>query len=247
LQGAFIAELIAGILYLALAVPLILRGRRTQSIPERFLGLFCLILGVSYVLYEIPPAMDVGPLAEPLTFAGRVLFDAAVILVAVFNRRVFQVIGGTALVWATVLLVLSGLALSALHGDWGGYAPLRNAGFWLEWSGQLVPFAWLGVEAGVQWARERRRTRLGLTDLMGVHRLLLWSLFALLQLCANFALVFMYVEFEVVARFSVAMDLLVGALEFASIIALVLAFFPPAPYCQWLARSARQATQAGSV
>jgi hypothetical protein len=242
LQGAYIAELIAGILYLGLAVPLLLRARRARAMPERFLGLFCLILGVSYVLYEIPPAFDVGPLAEPLTFVGRVLFDASVIVVALFNRRFFHGIGGTALVWATALLVVSGLALSAWHGDWGGYAPLRNAGFWLEWSGQLVPFAWLGVEAGVQWAAARQRIRLGLTDLMGVHRLLLWSFFALLQLCANFALVFMYVEFEVVARFSVAMDLLVGALEFASIVTLVLAFFPPASYCQWLARSARQAT-----
>ena len=66
--------------------------------------------------------------------------------------------------------------------------------------------------------------------------------FALIQLCANFALLFMYVEFEVVARFSVAMDLLVGTLELASIIALLMAFFPPASYCQWLARSARQTT-----
>lgn len=240
MQGAYIAELIAGILYLVFAAPLIARARRSRGVPERFLGPFCLILGVSYVLYEIPAGIETGSLAVPLTFAGRLLFDASVIVVALFNRRFFHGIGGTALVWATVLLVLSGLVLSVLHGDWDGYAPLGSAGFWLEWSGQLVPFAWLGVEAGVQWTGARRRVSLGLIDPMVAQRFLLWSLFALIQLCANFALVFMYVEFQLMSRFSTAMDLLIGVLEFVSIATLALAFFPPARYSQWLARSARQ-------
>jgi hypothetical protein len=242
LEGGFIAELISGVLYLVIGVPLVLRARRTQGVPECFLGPFCLLIGVSYVLYEIPFAFDMGPLALPLTFAGRLLFDAAVVVVALFNRRFFR--GGEAapLLGATVLLLLSGLVLSALSGDWNGYAPLRNAGFWLEWIGQLVPFAWLGVEAGVQWTRARRRVPLGLTDPMSAHHFLLWSLFALSQLCSSFAFAFMYIEFEVLSRFSLAMDLLVGVIEFASIATLALAFFPPARYCRWLARSAQKAT-----
>jgi len=242
LEGGFIAELIAGVLYLVIGVLLVLRARRTQSVPERFLGPFCLLLGVSYLLYEIPFALDVGSLAVPLTFAGRLVFNVAVFVIALFNRRFFHGIEGTALVWATALLVLSGLALSALSGDWDGYAPLRNAGFWLEWSGQLIPFAWLGVEAGVQWTRARRRVPLGLVDTMSAHRFLLWSLFALFQLCSNFALVPMYVEFEVLARFSPGLDALIGAFEVASIAAIGLACFAPSGYCRWLARSAREAT-----
>jgi hypothetical protein len=38
------------------------------------------------------------------------------------------------------------------------------------------------------------------------------------------------------------LDALLGALEVASIATIGLAFFPPAGYCQWLARSARKAT-----
>jgi len=242
LEGGFIAELIAGVLFLVIGVPLVLRARRTQSVPERFMGPFCLLLGVSYLLYEIPFVLDTGSLTQPLTFGGRLLFDAAVVVIALFNRRFFHGIGGMALVWATALLVLSGLVLSALSGDWYGYAPLRNAGFWLEWSGQLIPFAWLGAEAGVQWTRARRRAPLDLVDPMSVHRFLLWSLFALFQLCGNFALVIMYVEFELLTSFSPAMDLLIGALEVASIATIALAYFAPFSYCRWLARSAREAT-----
>jgi hypothetical protein len=181
-EGAFIGELIAGVLYLVVGVPLVLRGRRTRGVPERFLGSVCLLIGVSYVLYETPFALDVGSLALPLTFAGRLVFDAAMVVVALFNRRFFHGIGAALLVGATALLLLSGLVLSALSGDWDGYAPLGNAGFWLEWSGQVVPFVWLSVEAGVQWTRARRRAPLGLVDPMSAHRFLLWSLFALLQL-----------------------------------------------------------------
>jgi hypothetical protein len=242
LQGGYIAELIAGALYLVIGVPLVRRARRTQGVPERFLGPYCLLLGVSYMLYEIPFAFEMESVAAPLTFVGRLVFDAAVFVIALFNRRFFHGLGGTALVWATALLILSGLALSALSGDWDGYAPLRNAGFWLEWSGQLIPFAWLGVEAGVQWTRARRRVPLGLADLMGAHRFLLWSLFALFQMCSNFVLVPMYVEFEVMARFSPALDALIGAFEVASIASIGLACFAPSSYCRWLARSAREAT-----
>lgn len=237
-----IAELIAGIVYLLIAVPLMLRARRTQGVPERFLGHFCLLVGISYLLYEMPLALDLGAATLPLTFAGRVVFDAAVIVMALFTRRFFHGVGSAALVWATALLVLSGLALSLLSGDWDGYAPLRNAGFWLEWSGHLIPPAWLGAEAVVQWTLTKRRVALGLVGPMSAHRFLLWSLFALFQMCANFALVAMYVQFEVLARFSTAMDLLVGALELASIATLALAFFPPARYGRWLARSAPEAT-----
>ena len=242
MEGGFIAELIAGVLYLVIGVPLILRARHTQNVSEHFLGPFCLLLGVSYLLYEIPFALDMGSAAAPLTFAGRLVFDAAVFVIALFNRRFFHGVGGTTLVWVTALLILSGLALSVLSGDWDGYAPLRNAGFWLEWSGQLIPFAWLSVEAGVQWTRARRRVPLGLVDPMSAHRFLLWSLFALFQLCSNFALVPMYVEFEVLARFSPAMDLLIGILEVASIATIGLACFTPAGYCRWLARPVRRAT-----
>ena len=242
MEGGFIAELSAGVLYLVIGVPLVLRARRTQSVPERFLGPYCLLLGVSYLLYEFPFVLDTGSLAVPLTFTGRLMVDAAVVVLALFNRRFFHAIGGAALVWATVLLVLSGLTLSALSGDWDGYAPLGNAGFWLEWSGQLIPFAWLGAEAGVQWARARQRVPFGLADPMSAHRFLLWSLFALFQLCGNFVLVVMYVEFEVLLRFSPALDALLGAFEAVSVATLALAFFPPARYCRWLARSAREAT-----
>ena len=94
----------------------------------------------------------------------------------------------------------------------------------------------------MQWTRARRRVPLGLVDPMSAHRFLLWSLFALFQLCSNFALVVMYVEFEVLTRFSPGLDALIGAFEVASIVAIGLACFAPSGYCRWLARSAREAT-----
>ena len=51
MEAAFILELLAGIFFVAAAVPLFRLAGRTQQVPERILGITFLLMGVSYLLF----------------------------------------------------------------------------------------------------------------------------------------------------------------------------------------------------
>jgi hypothetical protein len=247
MEAAFILELLAGIFFVIAAVPLLRLARRTQQVPERLLGVAFLLMGVSYLFYEIPFALENEALLVPFSLVGRLLWNASVVTIAAFTRVVFhrdQRWAG-ALVWGIVILLLTGLAISAHHGDLEGMAPIGNPGFWLEWVGQVIPFVWIAADALTEYTTARRRARIGLSDPLVSNRYLLFAGFGLVQLATVVLLIPMYVGYETDnSGFTDSMDQLLGSLEMLTIAIVWIAFFPPRFYRGWIERrAARSAAQ----
>jgi hypothetical protein len=244
---AYIGELIAGIFYLVVGARLARLGARTGETPERLLAGMFFVSGLSYLVYEIPLIIDTESLWTPLNFAGRLLYVPAPVLLAAFTRRVFRPDGSWAawLVYGTAALMVGGVAGSAIVGEWEGFS-ISNGWFWLEWSGYTVPFAWAGAEAFIQHRHARRRWRLGLTEPMVCNRLMLWSLFGLIQACASLVILQQYASYAAQNQFALTWDLLVGALEMLSLGTIWLVFFPPVWYRGWIGRAAAPAVAAES-
>ena len=157
-NAAFILELLAGIFFAIAAVPLLLLAARNQQVPERILGITFLLMGVSYLFYETPYALENEALLVPFSLVGRLLWNASVVTTAAFTRVVFhrdQRWAGL-LVRGVVVLLFAGLAISAHQGDLEGMAPIGNPGFWLEWVGQVIPFAWVAADALAQYSSARQ-------------------------------------------------------------------------------------------
>jgi hypothetical protein len=238
---AFLLELLAGVFFVIAAVPLLRLARRTQQAPERILGFTFLLMGVSYLFYEAPYALENEALVVPFSIVGRVLWNASVVATALFTRVVFhrdQPWAGY-LVWCVVVLLIGGFAISAHHGDLEGMAPLGNPGFWLEWGGQLIPFAWVAIVSISYYGSARRRARIGLSDPLVANRYLLFAGFGMAQLATIVLLVPMYIAWEAGAgSFSDSTDQLMGSLEMLTIAIVWLAFFPPRIYRSWIERAA---------
>jgi hypothetical protein len=246
--NAWIGELIAAIFYLWVGIRLARLASRTREPPERLLSGMFFFSGVSYLLYTIPLAIPIEALWLPFNFAGRVAYIPAPIFVAVFTREVFRSESrwSALIVYATAILLVVGVAASAMMGDWEGFS-LDNPFFWFEWLGYTLPFAWAGLEALVQYYRALRRQRLGLCDRMVCNRLLLWGYFGIAQLVISFVLLRMYADFEANNAFSGFFDGLTGALEILAIALVWLVFFPPRFYRKRIAGSDGGAASAEEV
>ena len=239
-EGGHTFEQIALVIQLVVGARLLHLAKRTGGVQERLLGIAIGLIGLSYLLYQIPYELELEAHWPYYYFAGRVAYDLAVFVVAIFTRRVFESERRWAarMVWISALLMASGLAISAWSGNWGGTAPLSDLGFWLEWVGEIIPFAWLSAEALVQCGKLKQSERLGLSPLGVSHRFLLLGLFGLAELSGSFAQVPMYVEIETQGRISMVLDLLLSLTEALGALALWLAFSPPAFYRRRVERSA---------
>jgi hypothetical protein len=238
-DGAYIVSLVAGVLYLPAAVFLLRLAARTGRLPERLLGLCFACMGVSYLLYQAPEALDLAAISVPFTVAGRLVYGAGCIAIAAFTRTVFR--GGErwagVAVWLCCALLVAGIAIGCATGDPLGVS-FANPGFWLEWVAEMLPVAWLTAETFLQYGGARRRLRLGLCEPHVCNRFLLWGLFGTLQLGTGFAILWIYDAYAVLGHFSVAMDALLGGFEIASVAMIWLAFAPPAFYQRWIERRA---------
>ena len=181
----------------------------------------------------------------PWYVVARVVFGVACLLMAVFARRVFRPDARWAreLVRVCVALVAVGVAVACLTGDPDGFS-LANPGFWIEQAGLNIPYLWLGCEAFLHYARAAKRVRLGLTRPLERHRLLLWGLFGVLELCATCAALVQYRAYEELGYVTGAMDLLLGGAEIATVGVATLAVSTPAAYRRWIERSADAALPA---
>jgi hypothetical protein len=204
---------------------------QTGERPERLLSAMFFFSGVSYLLYCVSMAIPIDALWTPFNFAGRVVYIPAPILIALFTREVFRSDSrfSTWMVYATAVLLIVGVAVSAMMGDWEGFS-LGNPFFWLEWMGYTIPFAWAGLEAFGQYRSALRRQRLGLCDRMVCNRLLLWSIWGMAQVVLSVLILFMYAHFETNNAFSALYDRLTGAIEIFALGLIWLVFFPPRFY-----------------
>jgi hypothetical protein len=230
-DNPWIGEFIAGIFYLIVGIRLALLASRTGERPERLLSAMFFFSGASYIIYTIPMVFTIEALWTPFNFAGRAVYIPAPILIALFTREVFRSDARFSawMVYATAALMVVGVGVSAMMGDWEGFS-LGNPFFWLEWAGYTIPFAWAGLEAFGQYRSSLRRQRVGLCDRMVCNRLLLWSIWGMVMVALSLVLLPMYAEFEANNAFSALFDGLTGALEIVSITLICLVFFPPRFY-----------------
>jgi len=247
MEAAFILELLAGIFFVIASVPLLRLAHQTQQLPERILGITFLLMGVSYLFYETPYALENEALLVPFSIVGRLLWNASVVTTAAFTRVVFhrdQPWAG-ALVRGVVVLLFAGLAVSAHQGDLEGMAPIGNPGFWLEWVGQVIPFIWIAAAAMTEYSSARRRVHIGLSEHLVCNRYLLFAGFGLAQLATIVLLIPMYVGYETGnGGFTDAADQWMGSLEMLTIAIIWLAFFPPRFYRSWMERAMARSTGA---
>jgi len=244
--GAWIGELIAAVVYLIVGLRLGRLASRTGERPERLLSRMFIWTGISYLLYLVPLMVPIEALWTPFNFAGRVVYVPAPIFVALFTREVFRRSGRISawLVYATCVLLIAGVGASAMTGDLEGFT-LSNPFFWLEWAGYTIPFAWAGLEAFGEYRSSRRRLRLDLCDRMVCNRLLLWSLFGLVQVALSIVMLQMYADFEVNNAFSAFFDGLTGGLELVCIALIWIAFFPPRFYQRFISGADARGQGAG--
>ncbi len=231
LDGAWIGEFIAGVVYLIIGFRLARLASRTGERPERLLSTMFFFSGISYLFYIVPMAIPIDALWTPFNFAGRAIYIPAPILLAVFTREVFRSDArfSTWMIYATSVLLVAGVGVSASMGDWEGFS-LGNPFFWFEWVGYTVPFAWAGLEAFGQYRSSLRRQRLGLCDRAVCNRLLLWSIWGMAQVILSALLLLMYAHFETNNTFSALFDVLTGVIEIFSLGLIWLVFFPPRFY-----------------
>ncbi len=232
---AYIGELLAGMVYLIVAVRLLRLAQRTGEVPEKLLGAIFLFMGTSAGLYVLPTLSPFESLWTPLSFVARVTYLPAAVMVALFTRRVFRPAErwGGWLVWGTAILLVIGVGGSAIGGDWEGFS-ISNGWFWLEWVGYTLPFGWAASEAFAQYRQARRRVRLGLCAPLVCNRYLLWALFGTLQVCLSLVLLPQYAEYETTNQFTAMWDALYGTIEIVSLVMIGLVFFPPDFYQRWI-------------
>jgi len=242
---AYIGDVLATVVYLIAGVRLLRLGQRTGETPERLLGGAFFFMGVSTGLYVLPVFSAFESLWTPLVFAGRVTYVLPVVMIAVFTRHVFRPDERWSnwLVWFAAILQVSGIGGSALAGDPAGYS-IRNGGFWVEWVGYTLPFAWVSVEAFAQYRNARRRMQLGLCERLVSNRYLLWALFGLLQASWSVVLIPQYYVYEMMNQFTTFWDALYGGITIASLVMIWLVFFPPSFYQNWINKPATGADAA---
>ena len=240
LDGAWIGEAIAGIIYLIIGCRLLRLASRTGERPERLLSLMFFFSGASYLLYIVPMVITIDALWTPFNFAGRAIYIPAPILLAMFTRDVFRRDSrfSTCMVYVTAVLLVVGVGVSSMLGDWEGFS-IESPFFRLEWVGYTIPFAWAGLEAFAQYRSSLRRRRLGLCDRLVCNRLLLWSIWGASQVVLSFLLLFMYAHYAIHNSFSALYDGLTGVIEIFSLGLIFLVFFPPRFYQKFFSDSER--------
>lgn len=243
-EGAYLGELLAGAFYSIVGYRLLLLASRTRELPERLLGLTFVLMGVSFLFYQAPLIFPVGVPDTPFFFSARVIYCFSSVALALFTRVVFRKTEAwaSALVIGIAISLVIGVGFSALGGDWEGFS-ISNVWFWFEWVANMLPFAWIGVEAFIHHRSGRRRVRVGLLEPLVCNRFLLWMIAGLLQLSAFLLSLVQYAEYEATGTWSTWSDSTLGMLEMSTIGIIWLVFFPPAIYCRWITNTGKDPGQ----
>ncbi len=232
----FIGSAVAGLLYVIAGDRLLWLSLHTGEAPERMLGGIFLLWGVFYLLDIAPALLSDESLLTPFYFAGRVAAAASIVVFAWFTRRVFRPTDPWAgwLIVGVAFCVSAGIAGSIWIGDPAGIRPLVNPWYWLEALGNTGPFVWMAAEAFAQYGKAKRRLRLNLCDPAVCNRYLLWGLTSALWFGVEVVVNVQTIGYQLTNTISARSDLLIMAIELASISLVWLVFFPPAAYRRWI-------------
>jgi Kef-type K+ transport system membrane component KefB len=229
---------IAEVSYVFVGIDLIRRARETRGLPGLFLGLAFVFNGLSYLFTDLPITIENEAIVIAFSYIGRIFAAFCSLTIAVFTWRVFRPKAAWAK-WACsaagALLVL-GLTVSALEGDWEGVYPLTYKGFWFEWLGGFAPFIWFAVESLRAYSRSRRKLRIGLADPIVTNRFLLIGFYGTLASITYPVYLWMYVIYERHGTWSDPLSVFSGTVEVISLVALWTSFAAPAFYRRWVTK-----------
>jgi hypothetical protein len=240
-----LSSLIFVVLGTAVGVRILLRARRSRSLPELAVGgALVSFAGVTQTFSIARVALEAqmsAPLAIALQLGATLGSSLSLLGLYVFTWRVFRpdsrwaallFAGGSALgLWA-------GAAMAAISFYAVGVPPVLT-GRWIALSAAsyAICFGWAAVESLLYHHRLRLRLRLGLADPLLVNRFLLWGG----ACCFGFAIdVVLIVQAASGVDFNHAPlpRLLVSASGLVNAIAWFLGFTPPAWYVRWTRRGA---------
>lgn len=230
-------EFLAGLFFLVVGLRLLRLSFRTGERPERQLGSYFALAGVSYLVYVLPRMLEIAALDVPSIFASRASYSIGMIPFLQFTRDVFRQDSRWA-AWLTrsamgVLFV--GIVGAATTGDWTGTS---SAWFWCYVGGYSTAILWMTIEANLANIAARKRLRIGLCEPSVANRYLLWACFGVFQTLACAVVIAWEFEYAGAEEVSSAMEVLLSISEITSVGAVWLAFFSPSFYQRWIARSA---------
>ncbi len=233
-QSTYLIAIFAGVFYLIASHRLIRLSGQTGERPELWLGIFFAISGLWFLAYHLPYLLGLEALPPLLENAIEWIYALGVIPYLLFIRRVFRSNAGwaTGLVFVLSAFLLTGVAVSTASGGYD--ISLQNPWFLLEWVGYTVPCVWMCAEGALAHAGAKRRVRIGLCDPSVANRYLLLACFALFQTSASAAELGWASKNGTEETISSISHGLLGGSEIASMVALWLAFFPPAFYRNWI-------------
>lgn len=240
-QTANMAQSIVALTVGLLGVHMLRAAHRHRALPEGWIGLFFLAsaLGSETALRGIVTSDPV--LALRLLHIGVPALTVATIAAYAFTYTVFR--RGER--WARAI-VAAGVLL-ALWGTWyqlsGPTGEADRTGLrWQFLTGRFACFAWGTWEALRAYAMARRRFAFGLADPVVVNRFLLFGVWfaamGVMPLTMALARAFGGTSAQLIA--SGIGPKLVGL---AMIVALVLTFFPPRRYLDWITTSAAKGAE----
>jgi hypothetical protein len=229
--------------YVLVGLDLLRRARTTRGLPELFLGLAFVFNGLSYLFTDLPTITHNDAFLNEFSYIGRIFAGLCSATIAVFTWRAFRAKAGWAkgIVWVAGALIVSGLTVSALEGDWEGASPMTYKGFWLEWVGGAVPFIWLMGESLYAYVQSRRRVRIGLSDPLVCNRFLLMGLYGMLASVTYPTYLWLYIQYERSGSWSDEVMVFAGFIEVISLVALWISFAAPAFYRRWVGESQESA------
>ncbi len=239
MQQILLLLFIAEVSYVVVGMDLLRRAAKTRGLAEFFLGLAFVFNGLSYFFADLPSIIDNDAILNEFSYIGRIFASSCALTIAVFAWRVFRPEAAWAkwIVWTNGVLLLLGLTVSALEGDWEGTYPLTYTGFWFEWLGGIVPFIWFSVESLRAYSRSRRQVRIGLSNPIVSNRYLLIGLYGTLASITYPVFLWMYIEYERHGVWSDPLSLFTGIVELFSLAALWISFSAPAFYRRWIANA----------
>jgi hypothetical protein len=233
-----LAQALLALTLIALGLYMLWLAARRRSPAEAWVGLFFVATGLGAECFLLALASGTERArAVQLAFVGFPVLFVATLSGYAFTYTVFR----RGEPWA-----LAVVALGVLLALWGSFVQL--GGFSLEPDisgprlefllGRIACFAWGTFEGFRAYRMARRRLALGLADRVVVNRFLLFgSWFGLMGLMPiTFALSRRYAGARGLETALALPPLVVGALM---IIALVLTFFPPRRYLEWVKRPSK--------
>ena len=238
-------QLVATAFFLVVGVRLLLLSRRTAEAPEKLLGLHFFLSGLAYFGWVIPGLFQLNEAESQLNFVfwfdliPWAVYGIGMVPFLIFARVVFRPNAAWAkwMVGTCTLMLFSATTMWFIQAP--GYYVIENPWYWCYWLGYTIPYAWVTVEAFLSYRAAHRRALIGLCSPIVVNRYFLFGLLGVDQMaiCVTDFLEMMNPadsDFTNLNGIYAGFDFAIGTIENVGILILLLVFFPPTFYRNWI-------------